>query len=206
MSKNRYSEVRLGELLVADPRSGLRQRDDGAEPATPFIASRLVSSGRSMLLNPPTEVTYGSVGKRTVQRDDLLLVSRGIERHEAVPCATVKFDEPAVFAQSLIRLRVNPRRVAPDYLCLYLTSRRGTAALAAAATGSVITNLRPSALKEVQVYLPDLDVQREIIRTMASLESHIAELAATIEKLGDVYDAAREGLIAGHFSTRGTEE
>lgn len=45
-----------------------------------------------------------------------------------VPCAVVKFDRPAAFAESLIRLRVNLARALPDYLRLYLTSRQGSAA------------------------------------------------------------------------------
>jgi restriction endonuclease S subunit len=150
-----------------------------------------------VLADPPTDVTYGDLKGRTVQRNDLLLVARGVERHESVPCAVVKFDGPAAFAESLIRLRVDRARVLPDYLRLYLTSRRGSAALAAAATGSVISNLRRDALQEVEIYLPDLGTQEKIVEIMSSVETQLGEVSATLKTFQDLYDTTREGFAAG---------
>ena len=134
---------------------------------------------------------------RFVQEGDLLLVARGVERHGSVPCATVRFDTPAAFSEWLIRLRIDQSRAAPDYLRLYLTSRRGGAALAAAATGSVISNLQRDALGEVEVYLPDLETQKRVVETMTAIESHMADFEDTLEVLSNLRDTVREGFAAG---------
>ena len=87
----------------------------------------------------------------------------------------MRFDIPAAFSEGLTRLRVDQNRVDPDYLRLYLTLRRVTAALTGAATGSVIGNLRRDALKEGDVYLPDLETQKRLAETMTAVESHLTE-------------------------------
>lgn len=191
------AKMRLGELLVADPLSGIRQQEDGGNVVTPYVTTGAVSQGPAVLADPPADVTHGDPRGRTVQRDDLLLVARGVERHESVPCAVVKFDHPAAFAESLIRLRVDQSRVLPDYLRLYLTSRRGSKALAAAVTGSVISNLRKDALQEVEIYLPDLETQTKIVDVMSSVEMLIERANAELKAFLDLHDTTREGFAAG---------
>jgi len=197
MGDSAFEELRLGDLLVVQPQSGIRQQQDGRDEATPYVTTSAVSQGPHALTAVPRDITRGDVKGRVTRRNDLLLVSRGVERHESVPCATVKFDEPAAFSESLIRLRVDQARVLPDYLRLYLTSRRGSAALAAAATGSVISNLRRDALQEVEVYLPNLDTQRQVVQIMTNIESQLAEIGATLDVLRELFDTAREGFAAG---------
>lgn len=192
-----FEDLRLGELLLTQPQSGIRQQDDGSDEAIPYVTTRAVSRGASMLIDVPTDLTYGDVKGRLVQRNDLLLVTRGVERHDSVPCASIKFDSPAAYAESLIRLRVDETRVDPDYLRLYLTSRQGSGALAAASTGSVISNLTRDALDEVQVFMPDLETQRRFVDVMAALETQVAEVGSTLEVLRDLYDTVREGFAAG---------
>ena len=203
MAPSGFEEVRLGELLVIDPQSGIRQQEDGRNGVTPYVTTGAVSRGPAVLVDPPADATHGDLRGRIVQRDDLLLVARGVERHESVPCAIVKFDPPAAFAESLIRLRVDQSRVLPDYLRLYLTSRRGSAALAAAATGSVISNLRRDALQEVEIYLPDLETQTKIVEIMSTVETQLREVSATLKTFQDLYDTTREGFAAGILTPSG---
>ena len=99
-------------------------------------------------------------------------------------------------------------RVDPDYLRLYLTLRRVTAALTGAATGSVISNLRRDALKEGDVYLPDLETQKRLAETTRAIESHLTEFEDTLKVLSDLRYTAREGfasgiLVASNFGGQG---
>ena len=188
---------RLGELLVDEPLSGIRQHEHREGDPIPYVTTGMVSHGQPVLYDPPNAHTFGHIKGRFVQEGDLLLVTRGIERYGSVPCATVRFNIPAAFAESLIRLRVDQHRVDPNYLRLYLTSRRGASALTAAATGSVISNLRRDALKEVDVYLPDLETQKRAAETMTAIERHQAEFEDTLKALSNLRDTAREGFAAG---------
>lgn len=197
------TKTRLGDLLVAPPTPGLRQKDDEPGDSIPFVPTSAVSGQAAVLHSPPRETTTVDPGDRVVQRDDLLLVRRGVERNELVPCAIVKFDESATFSSSLIRLRVDAHRVSPDYLRLYLTSRQGSAALAAAATGSVISNLRREALEEIQLYLPDLTAQKQVVAHMERLGEQIQGLDEAVETLRGLFDTMREGLLSGSLEPFG---
>lgn len=188
---------RLGELLSTKPQAGSRQKSDGPGETYPFIETRSVSAGAPSLLEPPIEATTTKRGISITQFGDLLILSRGVERNESVPCATVRFDGPAAFAESLILLRPNTDLVDPDFLRLYLQSRRGSSALAAAATGSVISNLTRDAMMDVEIVLPDLAAQRGISHTLVAMEVEREEMKARLDLFGSLLDTAREGLTGG---------
>ncbi len=192
-----FAYRRLGELLDAEPLPGTRQRQDGEGDPTPYVTTGMVTHNGPVLRDLPTDRTFGEVSDRVARNGDVLLMTRGIERYTSVPCATVKFDVPAAFSNSLIRLRVDQSRLDPDYLRMYLTSRRGSAALIAAATGSVISNLRRDALQEVEIHLPDIATQKAVAAGIAAIETHMAKVEDALTALSDLHDTTREGLIAG---------
>ena len=197
MNKAQFEVCRLGELLLVEPQSGIRQHDQDRGKATPYVTTGTVSQGTRVLRDVPSNQTFGDVKGRVVEEGDLLLVSRGVERVESVPCVTVRFQAQAAYSESLIRLRVDSSRADPDYLRMYLTSRQGSAALAAAATGSVISNLRREALQEVEISLPELETQKQVATIITGIERQIDEFQATFELLQELYDTAREGFAAG---------
>jgi hypothetical protein len=51
--------------------------------------------------------------------------------------------------------------IAGEFL-IFLRSRQGRTAVSAATTGSVISNLRPDVLKEIELPLPPMDVQQNL--------------------------------------------
>ena len=197
---------RLGELLTDEPLPGMRQREHREGSPVPYITTRMVIQEQPVLQNVPTEYTYGNAKVRTVQRGDVLLVTRGIDHERSVACATVGFDVPAPFSNWLIRLRADQGRLDPDYLRLYLTSRQGRAALAGAATGSVIANVRRDTLNEVEIHLPSLDQQKVIVKCLTAIEQQISELTRTVDGIHDIYDTVREGLVAGVLGARHADE
>jgi len=192
-----FAYRRLGELLDAEPMPGIRQHQDSGGNPTPYVTTGMVTQGGPVLSERPSERTFGDVRDRVVRRGDVLLLTRGIESYTTVPCSTVKFDLPAAFSNLLIRLRVDQSRLDPDYLRLYLTSRRGSAALAGAATGSVISNLRRDALQQVEVHLPDLATQKAVVAGMTAIETHVATVEDALKALVELHDTVREGFMAG---------
>ena len=134
---NRYlREARLGDVTEGKPLMGVRQsaRKDG-DPL-PYITPALVRGSQPVLSNHGSESTFGDVKERLVQRDDLLLIGRGVERLDRVPNTIVAFDGVAAFSESLLRLRPLPDRIYPGYLQLYLASRRGAATLLSVTSGT----------------------------------------------------------------------
>jgi len=200
-----YESRRLGDLLALEPASGVGRTDEGEGEAIPYVTTEAVSQGPPVLQRLPAATTVGNVRGRYAERGDLLLVARGVERLDTVPCAKVEFEGRAAYSQSLIRLRVNDEYVDPDYLRLYLSSRRGSAALAAAATGSVISNLRREALSDVEIQVPDLETQRQMVRELKSIEKAMGQMTGAVEAMENLYDTFRESLAAGSLSAANGE-
>src|SRR5258708_1851656 len=91
---------------------------------------------------------------------ELVLQTRGLSYRAAV----VPHDgPPMVAAGSLFILRPHPDRISPEYLVFFLNLPATQAVLRQSATGSTIPNLRRSAVEEVQVPLPSLSDQQQLV-------------------------------------------
>ena len=191
--------ARLADLLMADPRTGTRQVEDGKGREVPFIPTGLVTGGTGRLNELPGVYTRGKTRGRITERGDVLLASRGIDSQSRIGCAVVAFDGQAAYSESLLRLRPDPQRLDPDYLRLFLTSHQGRNALVAATTGSVIANLRADAVREIALPLPDLQTQKEIVRALAGVERSSGALVELLDLMRGAFDTAREGFIAGLY-------
>jgi restriction endonuclease S subunit len=75
-------------------------------------------------------------------------------------------------------------------------------ALAAATTGSVVANLRPQALSEIEIPLPDLATQHHIGAEMIRIEDGVSELDTVSEVSGEMLDTLRQGIAAGLYRTQ----
>lgn len=198
-----YEPLRLGDLLKSEPTSGVRMAEEGEGLPIPYVETEAVSQGPPFLTRVPGTFRFGEPKDRMVERGDLLLVSRGVERLVSIPCAKIDFDGRAAYSQSLLRLRVNGEFADPDYLRLYLSSRRGAAVLAAAATGSVISNLRPDALSDVEIHMPDLATQKRVVEEFVKIEQLQVDLRAALSSLQSLHETGREGVVNGLLSPMG---
>jgi type I restriction-modification system DNA methylase subunit len=196
--------VRLADVLIAAPQTGTRQSDPGSQPKVPFVATTAITSSRGRLTEPPNVFSALTVKatERQTRLNDILLAARGIDEASRIGCAIVQFDEPAAFAESLIRLSPNERLIDPNYLRYWLSSRQARRALAAATTGSVIGNLRPDALIEIQLPLPDLESQRTFVSGLASMESAVLATERLAHDVAALFDTVREGVTAGQIAPR----
>lgn len=191
-----WPTARLGSILDGEPVTGMRRVDDGEGVGLPYVSIGAVSSGEPRLLVPPQDRTFGEAKGRLVKDGDLLLVSRGSDRQKPA-CSTVRFQVAAAFAESLVRLRIDPEFALSDYVRLYLTSRQGRSALAAAASGTTITNLNKRALMDVEIPLPSLDEQQAIVESALPVEQALQAGNQALDLIRDLHDSVREGLVGG---------
>ena len=201
-----YRLVRMADVLLSDPARGVRQRPDGTEEEYPYIETGMVSSGTGILDTAPTTVTRGKVRERLVQSGDILLTSRGIDVEAPAGVAIVDFPEPAAYSQSLLRLTPDPEVITTEFLFLFLSSRQGHLALSAATTGSVIANLRPDPLKEIEVRVPSLDLQRDLSAKVRHALDVRGRLAEAVKATNGAFDAFRETAVAGFRSEGSVSE
>ena len=195
--RSSYARTRMADVLIGDPTGGTRQQSDGSHDEIPYIETGLVSGGTGILRDPPVATTRGGARGRLVQRGDVLLTSRGIGSSTPAEAVIVDFDQPAAYAQSLLRLTPDIAVILPEYLLLFLRSRQGHTALSAATTGGVISNLRSDVLKEIELPLPPMKVQEDLrSQVRAVLDAH-SSLAQLLALAGDAFDAFREAAVAG---------
>ena len=107
------------------------------------------------------------------QRGDLVFRSRG-----SLTTAAVLLDDPgkAVVAAPLLRIRVTkPDKVLPEYLNWYISQRDAQIFLTSRAKGTVQKMISKQAVEELEVALPNLKNQKQIVE--------LAMLAAREESL-----------------------
>jgi len=110
---------------------------------------------------------------------ELVLQTRGLSYRAAV---VPQHAPPMVAAGSLFILRPDPDRISADYLVFFLNLPATQATLRQHATGSTIPNLRRSAIEEVQVPLPSLSDQQQLValsqlvRRQADIEERLNSL------------------------------
>lgn len=107
------------------------------------------------------------------QRGDLVFRSRGL-----VTTAAVLLEDPgkAVVAAPLLRIRVTkPEEVLPEYLSWYINQRDAQIFLTSRAKGTVQKMISKQTVEELEVALPNLENQKQIVE--------LAMLAAREESL-----------------------
>jgi hypothetical protein len=197
-----FEEVRLGQLLAAEPLAGVRQQEPHGTATMPYVTATRISGGPAFIDSEPEDRTQAVPPGRTTWPGDILLASRGVERRETVPGAIVRLSQPLAYSESLVRIRIDPNRADPDYVRLFLTSKAGAARLAAVASGTTISYLRPGAVEGIKLSLPALEVQRAVAAEITAMEGRLAELQATVGTFGSLVDWTIEGIITGALTLR----
>ncbi|MBR1141727.1 restriction endonuclease subunit S [Bradyrhizobium sp. AUGA SZCCT0431] len=110
---------------------------------------------------------------------ELILQTRGLSYRAAV---VPQVPAPMVAAGSLFILRPDPTRISAEYLVFFLNLPATQGVLRQKATGSTIPNLRRSAIEEVQVPLPSLSDQHQLVE-LGRLVRRQADIAERLNAL-----------------------
>ena len=119
-----------------------------------------------------------------VKINDLAFRSRGQTNTAAIIDQQLK---DAVIAAPLLRIRVNSDSILPAYLCWFINQRSSQAALQSKATGTAVRMIGISAIEELEVVVPSLDMQQKIIE--------IYQLSINEQKLMKALVKKKEVLI-----------
>ena len=103
-----------------------------------------------------------------IQVGDILFGSRAPIGH----CHLIK-DEPNYFdvGESIFCIRVNKDVIAPEYLCLYLSSNYFIEMASKRVTGSIIKEIRIGDLLDTDVVLPPENIQKQIARCIGEIDN-----------------------------------
>lgn len=136
--------------------------------------------GGAFEFGPPRRVGDNvSTIRYGVQPGDVFFKSRGAAFEAARLAEAV---EPMVFAAPLVRLKVDPSKLLPDYLVWFLNSEPVQRQLEAAARGSVVQSVGPTELRQLSIPLPPIATQ-QIIANLEELRRREAVLMTRLQAL-----------------------
>lgn len=118
------------------------------------------------------------------QRGDLVFRSRG-----SVTTAAVLLEDPgkAVVAAPLLRIRVTrPDMILPEYLNWYISQREAQIFLTSRAKGTAQTMISKQAIEELEVALPSLEKQKNIVE-LAAMSAREKNLLRTLADKREQY-------------------
>lgn len=201
-----WPAVRLRDVLEERPVVGSRLDPDGGDDERPFVSTSFVTGSGGKIDRLPEEKTRSKRKLRAARRGDVLLASRGIDgTSRRVSCATVVVDAELSFSDSLLLLTPKVELLDPDYLRYALTSGSGVAALAALSTGTTIANIRPDALLELEIRVPPLPVQRQLVTSLLAVEQAAEQLASAADQVSQLFSHLRNAAAVGLLQPTSTQ-
>ena len=121
-----------------------------------------------------TEEKADSLGRANVHKGDIIITHRGTLGQIVYIPETAKYNR-YIISQSQFRIRCN-EKVLPEYLVYYFHTPIGQHKLLSNASQVGVPALaRPtSTFQKIEVELPDLEIQRQVVKIIKSLQDKIA--------------------------------
>jgi len=155
----------------------------------------------------PADLKFGKpkkneLGKLALKRGDLLFVRTNGVKENAGRCS--KFDgelADCYFASYLIRVRLDPAILNPDFLNEYSRTEVGTSFLSGKAirTADGKFNINSGTLKTMLVPVPAIEEQAEIARTLALLDDKTNNAFSKKMSLQDLFRTLLHQLMTAHI-------
>mgnify|MGYP000484982904 FL=1 len=167
--------------------------------ACPFVTYKEVYSLLEINQIPQGRVLVSSREKQLVlQRGDVLFTGSSENADEVglTAVVTVGFSEPVYLNSFSICLRWYEHAFEPGYTKYLFASPSVRAQIRRCANGVTRFNLSKKRLEGVQVPVPPLEVQREIVRILDQFTTLEAELEAELEARRVQYEYYRDRLLS----------
>jgi restriction endonuclease S subunit len=128
-----------------------------------------------------------------VQKGDIIFRSRGQKTTAAIIDDT---PENVVVAGPLIYLRITSKAILPEYLLYYINQPKSQSYFASRAKGTLIKMLNKQDIEDFEIYLPDLERQKNIIQICKMMNREKEILSLIWQKRESyLYEILTENLI-----------
>jgi type I restriction enzyme S subunit len=149
-----------------------------------------------------SELKYITLTKKTLEglllrQGDVLIIRTSGSRDLVGTCAVFRAEGDFVFASYLIRLRFNLEKVVPEFASWLLNSPLGRQQVDAVSRQIMQNNINSEELRSLQIPLPPLTVQKQIMQRVAAGLTEIARERDAAERLAKEISADVEALILG---------
>ncbi|MBK5261079.1 MAG: restriction endonuclease subunit S [Peptostreptococcaceae bacterium] len=193
------------DLIIDCPHSTAKDEGYGY----PLIRTPNIGKGRLILdgVHRVSLETYNKRNQRAVpQEDDLILAREAPVGNVAI----IKNNQTVCLGQRTVLIRPNKEMVDSDYLVFYLLSPLMQHILLSSSNGATVNHLNMSAIRNLEISLPRIDVQRKIGKILSEIADKIEinekinrnleEQAQTIFKEWFINNPLNEAWKRGTFS------
>lgn len=203
MSSNRWEIQKLGNLLgekgyIRGPfGSSLKRGEMKLEGIPVYEQQHAIYNSREFRYFID-EDKFKELRRFQVKTNDLIISCSGTIGKVSI----IKEDDPkGIISQALLILRPNNRKVLPEYLKYYFSTREGFNNLVSASHGSVQVNIASRAIVEsIEFKLPDVTTQYNIVDILSALDEKIElnrQVNATLEAIAQ--SIFREWFVVGNY-------
>lgn len=149
-----------------------------------------------------SELKHILLPKKTIeglllQDGDVLIIRTSGSRDLVGTCAVFRGHGNFVFASYLIRLRFDTERVLPEFVSWFLNSPLGRQQVDAVSRQIMQNNINSEELRGLQIPLPPLSVQKQIMERVAAGREEIAREREAADRLAREINSEVEALILG---------
>lgn len=135
-----------------------------------------------------------------VRDGDMLIIRTSGSRDLVGTNAVFHSEAEFVFASYLIRLRFDSRLADSDFVSFVLNSSLGRQQINAVSRQIMQSNINSEELRDLQIPLPPLPVQRQLVERVTAARAEIARERAAADQLAQSIAAEVETLILGQSS------
>jgi type I restriction enzyme S subunit len=197
ITHGKYPIRELGSLLEF-VQYGTSEKANTKEDGTPVLRINNIKNGILDL----SDLKHIPLAKKTLdglllKDGDILVIRTNGSRDLVGTCAVFHEKEDYVFASYLIRLRFNSQKVNPDFVSHFLNSELGREQVNAISRQIMQNNINSEELRSLQIPLPPLDVQKEIMRRVEEGRSKIRQEQEFAAKLKEESEREIERMILG---------
>jgi type I restriction enzyme S subunit len=144
------------------------------------------------------ELSSGEASIAELRDGDLLFGRRSVVPSGAGKCSlVVKPSTPLTFESSIIRVRLDKRRLDPLFHYYFFSSSLGKKVISGIVSGTNIKGIRASELRELKIPRPPLADQYEVAQVLRDVDDLIASMKSLITKKHQAKQAAMQELLTG---------
>lgn len=134
-----------------------------------------------------TKISHPIYEDRLVKKDDILLSNRGYFK-----AGVFSLEKNTIAASSVYILRIKKDVVLPEYLVIWINSKKGQNEINKNTTGTMIKTILKSELENIKIEIPIMEKQKKIIE----LNKIKIELKDKLKKKEQIFENIFQGTLS----------
>ena len=197
ITQGKFPVVELGSILDL-VQYGTSEKANSTERGTPVLRIGNIK-GRALDLSDLKHIELPQSTRESLllRKGDIVIIRTSGSRDLVGTCAVFHGTEDFVFASYLIRLRVTAEKAEPEFVSWFINSPLGREQVDAVSRQIMQSNINSEELRGLQIPLPPLPVQREIVARVQTGRTEIARERAAAARLTREITAEIEAQILG---------